>query len=70
MSERLISLIKDESHCDILLMHLIKKYHGPQGVLNLLSDKYKKWWKYFTFFATIKEKLKVCNYVVTNVHNL
>lgn len=55
-------LIKDQSHCDILLMHLMKKYHGLQGVLNLLSDRYSNCWKSFSFLVLLKGKLKVCNY--------
>jgi len=40
-------------------MHLIKKWHGPQGVLNLLSQKNERWWKDFACFKYIKEELKV-----------
>ena len=61
VSDELNLRIKDQSHCDILLMHLIKKYHGPQGVLNLLSERYINCWKDFNFFVSLNEKLKVCS---------
>ena len=60
ISDQLNDLIKDQSHLDILLMHLMKKHHGPQGVLNLLADKHKKCWEPFNCLRLIKEKLKVC----------
>ena len=59
-SDQLNLLINDQSHCDILLMHLIKKYYGPQGVLNLLSERHRHCWKDFSFFVSLQEKLKVC----------
>ena len=59
ISDQLNDLIKDQSHLDILLMHLMKKHHGPQGVLNLLVDKHKKCWEPFNCLTSIKENLKV-----------
>ena len=53
------SIVKDTSQYNTLLMHLIKKWRGPQGVLNLLSQKNERWWKDFTCFKFIKEELKV-----------
>lgn len=53
---QLNSLIKDESH-DVLLMHLIKKYHGLQSVLNLLNEQHREPIK---CLKSIKKKLEVC----------
>ena len=63
ISDQLNNLIKDQSHHDILLMHLMKKHHGSQGVLNLLADKHKKCWEPFNCLKLIKEKLQV--YIIT-----
>ena len=60
ISDQLNLLIKDQSHLDILLMYLMKKYHGPQGVLNVLAEKHKACWEPLNFLKQIKEKLKVC----------
>lgn len=59
ISDEINVLIKDQSHCDILLMLLIKKHHGPRGVLNLLSEQNKQWWGSFECLKSIKEQLKV-----------
>ena len=60
ISDHLNQLIKDQSHHNILLMHLIKKHHGPQAVLNLLNEKNRKHWEPFNCLEKIQEKLKVC----------
>ena len=59
MSEVINSLVKDTSHYNTLLMHLMKRWHGPRGVLNLLSEENKRWWEHFNCFRYIKEELKV-----------
>ena len=60
ISDQLNELVKDASHRDILLMYLMKKYHGPQGILNLLAEKHKKFWEPLNCLKLIKEELKVC----------
>lgn len=60
ISDQLNTLVKDQSHHDILLMHLLKKYHGPQGVLGLLAEKHRKCWEPLNCLKLIKEQLKVC----------
>lgn len=57
MSDQLNSWIKDESHHDILLMHLMKRYHGLKNVLALLDKKSRE---PFNCLKSINEKLKVC----------
>ena len=57
MSDQLNSLIKDESHYDILLMHLMKKYHGLKGVLGLLDKTFRE---PLNCLKSINENLKVC----------
>lgn len=64
ISDHLNDLVEDQSHHDILLMHLIKKHHGPQGVLHLLNDKHRKCWEPLNCLKIIQEKLKVC---ITNM---
>ena len=65
ISDEINVLIKDQSHCDILLMLLIRKHHGPHGVLRLLSEQNKKWWGNFECFKSIREQLKVCTIIYT-----
>ena len=60
LPDDLNNYIKDESHCDILLMHLIKKHHGIKSVMALLEEKSKE---PLTCLKSIKEKLEVCSYV-------
>lgn len=74
ISGEINNLVKDQSHCDVLLMHLMKKYHGPQGVLNVLAEKHKKCWESLNCLKLINEKLKVCTtmhvYLAMYVHML
>ena len=53
-------MVNEQSHYDILLMYLMKKHHGVQGVLNVLAEKHRKLWEPLICLKTIKEKLKVC----------
>ena len=41
-------------------MHLLKKHHGPRGVLNLLSQEKSEYWDCFGCMKSIKEQLEVC----------
>ena len=61
MPKDLNDYIKDESHYDILLMHLIKKYHGLKTVMGLLQEKSKE---PLNCLKSIKEKLEVCAYLL------
>lgn len=60
VSDDVNHLVEDQTHFDILLMHLIKKFHGLRGVLHLLCEENKEWWMHFTGFNNVKERLKVC----------
>jgi len=40
-------------------MHLLKKHHGPRGVLNLLSQEKSEYWDCFGCMKSIKEQLEV-----------
>ena len=59
MSDDLNHYIKDESHFDILLMHLIKKCHSLKTVMGLLEEKCKE---PLTCLKSLKEKLEVSMY--------
>lgn len=65
MPDDLNKYIKDESHYDILLMHLIKKYHGLKTVMSLLQEKSKE---PLTCLKSIKEKLEVCGNLLQSMH--
>ena len=43
-----------------MIMHLLKKHHGPRGVLNLLSKENNEYWSCFECLKSIKEQLEVC----------
>ena len=60
ISDQINALVNDQSHYDILLMHLMKKHHGVQGVLSVLAEKHRKLWEPFGCLKKIKENLKVC----------
>ena len=60
ISDQLNDLIKDKQHHEVLLMHLIRRHHGPQGVLNYLDDNYRFYWEPLDCLKQIKEQLKVC----------
>jgi len=65
VSEKINQLVEDKTHYEMLLMCLIKKYHGPHGVLHLLSDKNKDWWINFNCFKDIVKTLKVHSLIVS-----
>ena len=59
VSKEINDLVANQSHYDIMLMHLIKMHHGPRGVLNVLSEEKKEWWGNLKCFECVQKMLEV-----------
>ena len=59
IADQINNLVSEQCYYDVLLMHLITKYHGPRGVLKRLSEE-NEWCNSFTSFKSIIQELQVC----------
>ena len=59
VSDDINSIVTNQSHYDIMLVHLIEKFHGPRGILNIFSEEKKEWWNSFESFWHIQKSLEV-----------